>query len=643
MKKNDWIFLISLVAYGYLFYEQTAGINFFIFSCLLTFFQGIRDKMLLKKTSWLLAASGVLLSSFCVFYYGSGLSVISTIVSLMLLSALSYSPSTSVIVALMFSVFSIIGSFLFMILDAVERNTKRVAVVVENSSASRFMLYFVPVTVALIFFCLYKGSNPVFDEFTKQINLDFISAGWVIFMIFGSFLTYGFLYHKTIPVIARKDQSIPDDLINVTFSQESWTSRNLSIENQVRSGVILLFLLNLLLLLVNLLDINYLWFSHALPAGMSYSVFVHQGTGQLIFSIIIAILIIMFYFKGRVNFFEKNKTIRLLAFAWIIQNVFMIMSTAFRNNLYINEYSLTYRRIGVYIWLLLALIGLCTTFWKIMRLKTNWFLFRSNSWLFYAVLVISCFINWDGLVTKYNVEKAVVKNKTLDKFYLLSLSDVNLPDLFMLPDSLKNESWHESDEDFLCSSRVDRQEDFKKELSKKLYDFMKRMKQKDWRSWNLTDSRTLERLLELNKDGRIRELKFSDWRSFSAVNLKDFSNLNSLELENIQMFDCNELRYFQQLEVLTLRNSANNITRFPVLENLKTLDLSNNRLQNIFSLRRLKKLEQLNISENPDIRSFAVLSDLKELNYLRIGLITKAGYQTLQQTYPQLTIDATIN
>jgi hypothetical protein len=644
MKKNDWIFLLSVLAYSFLFYSQTAGINFFIFSVLLTLFQGSKNKDLLRKTPWLIAASGVLLSSFCVFYYGNSLSIIANIISLMLLSALSYSPSTSIIVALLFSMLSIGGSFVFMILDAVERNAKKVSVAAERSSALRLMIYFVPLVLGLVFFFLYKGSNPLFDEFTKKINLDFISPLWILFTLLGSFLVYGFFYHKTISAIAGLDKSIPNELINTTLSQDTWLSRNLSIENEVRSGVILLAMLNILLLIVNLLDINYLWFSHALPAGMSYSVFVHQGTGLLILSIIIAILIIMFYFQGRVNFFEKNKTIRFLALAWIIQNAFMILSTSFRNNLYINEYCLTYKRIGVYVWLLLALIGLCTTFWKIIKLKSNWFLFRSNSWLFYGVLVISSIINWDDLVTNFNIEKAVSKNKTLDKFYLLSLSDGNLPELFRLNDSIKNESWHESDYGFISAARrtSESQRDFKTELSQKLYAFMDRMNKKDWQSWNIEDSKTLEELRVLNREEKISGLKFNSWRAFFPAAIKEITNLKSLDLENVYSLDCYELRYFQKLEKLILINSVTDVSRMPVLENLTELDLSNNRLENIFSLRRLKNLEKLTIEGNPNIKSFAVLSDLKKLKYLKIGLITKSGYQTLQRTYPDLKIDATI-
>jgi hypothetical protein len=644
MKKNDWILLSSVFAYSFLFYRQGTGINFLIFSVLMIFLLLLKDRALLRNKPWLLSAAGVLASSFCVFYIGNGLSLTANIISLMLLSAFSIGPGTSVITSLFFSAFSIGGSFVFMILDTIDRTGKKVVSASENSSFLRFMLYAVPFAVVLLFFFLYKGSNPLFDEFTKNINLDFISAGWIFFTICGSFLMYGLIYHKTIPALADMDRSIPNELSPGMLNSGSWFARNLSIENEVRSGVILLVLLNALLLTVNLLDLNYLWGDGTLPKGMNYSVFVHQGTGLLILSIIIAILIIMFYFRGSVNFYAKNKTIRLLACAWIIQNAFMIISTAFRNNLYVNEYSLTYKRIGVYVWLLLALIGLLTTFVKIMRSKTNWFLFRSNSWLFYGVLVISCFVNWDQLVTNFNINRSVSKNKALDKFYLVSLSDANLPQLLALNDSVKNEPVSEADYSYRSTGdgMLYEERDFRAELSVKLARFMDRMHNKDWRSFNVSDAETYKQILEMNEKKQISSLMFRGG-VFSAGSIREISNLDSLKLNGVMMADCYELRYFQKLKSLKMTaNPVRDINRLPALPELRSLDISDNNLENVFSLRKLENLEELNLEGNNGIKSFAVISDLKKLKYLKIGLITQKGLNLLRDTYPRIKIEGNV-
>ena len=44
MKKNDWILLISVVLYSFLFYNQFAGINYLIFNIALITGLWIKEK-----------------------------------------------------------------------------------------------------------------------------------------------------------------------------------------------------------------------------------------------------------------------------------------------------------------------------------------------------------------------------------------------------------------------------------------------------------------------------------------------------------------------------------------------------------------------------------------------------------------------
>ncbi|MCH5715014.1 DUF4153 domain-containing protein [Niabella hibiscisoli] len=60
------------------------------------------------------------------------------------------------------------------------------------------------------------------------------------------------------------------------------------------------------------------------------------------------------------------------------------------------------KRIGVFIFLLLSLFGLFATWVKLKSKKTNIFLINRMIWAAFYVLVISSFINWSWIVTKYN-------------------------------------------------------------------------------------------------------------------------------------------------------------------------------------------------------------------------------------------------
>ena len=100
----------------------------------------------------------------------------------------------------------------------------------------------------------------------------------------------------------------------------------------------------------------------------------------------------------------------------------MVMA-AFKNQLYIDAYSLTFLRIGVYYYLGFSTVGLLLTLYKIYCKKDTWFLFRSNSFGFYILLVLSCAINWSAIVTNYNLKN----NKEVDLDYIANVGFENYP------------------------------------------------------------------------------------------------------------------------------------------------------------------------------------------------------------------------
>ena len=58
---------------------------------------------------------------------------------------------------------------------------------------------------------------------------------------------------------------------------------------------------------------------------------------------------------------------------------------------------------GVYAFLILAIIGLILSFVKISKQKTNAFLFNQMVWYFYGTILICSFVNWGNLITHYNI------------------------------------------------------------------------------------------------------------------------------------------------------------------------------------------------------------------------------------------------
>ncbi len=635
MKKNDFILMASVAAYSFLFYQQTAGVNFFIFNLLLLVLLVWRDNTLLKNRNWIFVALSCFTTSLFVLIHGNAWATTANIISLLLLSAMSFSKGSSVIIGLLHSVYSMFASIVFMILDIIERREKKQVVEEKKSNFwQRFLIFLGGFIILFILFLLYRASNPLFKDFTKDINLDFISLNWVRFTLIGLVLLYGFFYHRNIGSLFRYDTTTSGKLnADAVVNNEKGVRKFMNLETEWVSGLVLLILLNILIIFVNILDAVYLWQGRGLPAGMGFSESVHQGVGTLILSILIAISIILFMFRSEMNFHKKNGVLKFFAVLWVIQNIFMVVSTIYRNQIYISEYSLTYKRIGVYIYLALAIAGLASTSIKIIRAKSNWYLFRFNGWSFLLALVITAGFNWDSIITRYNINHS----KLLDAKYLLELSNANIPELLMLdndkkltgkiPEDLKDEDisseFSRSRNDFISKTNQNI-------LDWKVYNFLNELKESGWRSWCIDKQKVYDKIFELEKAGKIPTIDLSNYSLSTIDAISSFSQLKTLILKNNFLADIADLKNFTNLESVDISgNKINSLEKLPSLKKLKEFKLSGNTVHELGALKTLTALETLDISNN-GLLAFKTLPVMDKLTYLDISGDQIKDYSSLK-------------
>jgi Leucine-rich repeat (LRR) protein len=634
MKKNDIILVIAVAAYSFLFYLQAAGFNFILFNLILISLLAWKNMEIVKNPSWLIIAAGSLISSLFIFLYGNTLSITSNITSLLLLSAMSFSRDSSLFTGILYSIYSTVASVAFMILDIMDRK-KNKPEVKKHNYGQKILLITCGLVIILILFFLYRESNPLFKDFTKDINLDFISIAWIRFTLIGFILLYGFFYHRNVRSLYKYDVSIPSKLANLSEeeNQKKRTRKFMSVETEWKSGLILLVLLNFLIIIVNILDALYLWAGNGLPAGVSFSDSVHQSVGTLIFSIIIAICIILFFFRSEMNFYKKNKTLKAFAFLWIVQNIMMVVSTIYRNQIYISEYSLTYKRIGVYAYLILAVAGLISTFIKIKGSRSNWYLFRFNGWSFYLVLLLFSGFNWDKVITRYNISHS----KTLDIEYLLYMSDTNIPDLLKLDYDKKLIGYVQSN-NLSSGIQADLNErnyyesiTYRNYLHYKIYKFLNSYQQYGWKSWCIDKDRVYKEILFLEKEGKIQDIDISGYSLTDISPLFVFSHLKSLDLRKNFVTGLSHLDEFKLLEKLDLSsNNIDNIDSISVSASLKELRISGNPIYDYKALKNFQKLELLDISNN-GIIDFKSLPALDKLKYLDISGDQVKDYSSLRK------------
>lgn len=587
MKRNDWLLIAAAIIFSILFYKQATGLNYLLFTGLVTAVLAYFNPEKIKTKQWWYYAGLTMLCGVAVFYVNSNLSVFACILSLFIFSGKSFNYKNSIILNLVFSVGSVISSVVFVILDHVQLRKQKVL----PANTKKLKIYFgiaISLIIAVVFFALYQQANPLFKEFTKNIDLSWISIGWCLFTVWGFLMIYGLVYYRDVAVFSEWDIKF-----NRTLENTAPASEAREINNNTVIALSLFGILNLMLVFVNSLDLANLLGSHELPKGVFLSDFVHNAVWSLVFSIIIAVGLIMWFFKGDLNFNKQSKTLKLLVYLWILQSAVMVISAMVRNSWYVAEYQLTYLRIGVYIFLSLSLIGLFFTFLKINKTKSAWYLVRQNFEAWFLLLSLCTLVNWDKIISDYNIAHAKTL-KALDKSYLVGLSNANLPELTSVFFGNKKDSLFNEKEKFQKNYEF-------KQYSWRLYEFIVENKKETWQSFNLRDKAIAEKMNTHFKNDLITHVSLDYW---GLIELKNITQLN-------------------KLKVLNLSNTPTDFELIALFKDLEEISLSNfqgDRLQNIILNKNLKKFEVINYFNG--LRKFEILKALKKLEVISLPNVT---------------------
>jgi hypothetical protein len=203
--------------------------------------------------------------------------------------------------------------------------------------------------------------------------------------------------------------------------------RTLDLRKEFYAAAAVFGLVNALLLVVNAIDIRWLWFGFVPKPGFDLTQFVHEGTYVLIFSILLAMGIVLWFFRRNLNFYAAGlPLLRWGATVWVLQNAVLAASVGLRNYYYILHAGLAYKRIGVCFFLLLTLFGLGTVLLKIWQRRSAYGLVRLNALAVYAVLLMLAAGNWEVWMARYNLQS---RFRTIDIGFLLDMPGRVLPTL----------------------------------------------------------------------------------------------------------------------------------------------------------------------------------------------------------------------
>ena len=217
-------------------------------------------------------------------------------------------------------------------------------------------VWIMPLTLGAVFLALFGAANPVIGYWLSLIDLmkllDLIQLARIAFWLFVLAGVWAFLR----PRLPRLTRRIPRAAMAVSARSEKPTIEDILFGKPAILRALIVF--NILFALQTGLDATYLWGGVALPDGLSYAAYAHRGAYPLIVTALLAAGFVLAALRPGSET-SGDPVIRRLVYAWVAQNIMLVISSILRLDLYVGIYALTYWRIAAFVWMGLVAAGLC--------------------------------------------------------------------------------------------------------------------------------------------------------------------------------------------------------------------------------------------------------------------------------------------
>lgn len=493
------VILLGAIFYTLLFFKKDLGLNLILFNAFIWgVFLGFKQIDFKNKVQLMMLGAHVV-SSVGVLITGTAMSLFFNYSCLILLSASIQLPKNKLILIL---ILGKIMNLKYCIDDFSNRLTSKKPKKKGFSKGLRIVkISIIPIIIIGLFIAIYSSANPWFNDYTSvifskigdvfaAIFMD-INLGGLLTFIFGFIFITWLLLGKMTDDVLESETTYNDDLQR---KRKKFLGKTNALKMELRSAVVLFAGLNAILLFVNYLDIVNVWFGFSWD-GQFLKQFVHEGTYLLIFSILISIGLVLFYFRRNLNFISTNKWLKRLAYAWMAQNFILVISVAIRNFHYISYFNLAYKRIAVIFFLIAVLIGIVSVIVKIYNRKSAYFLVKLNTFSVFFVFLFMSLFNWDAVIAKHNFKHA--DSSFIHYNYLDGLDNSALPyvnkntiDLAKI-DEMQREKFEFADEARYITSEV-----FDLNVTKRINDFTSEYPNRHWLSWNYSDYKAYHKLVD---------------------------------------------------------------------------------------------------------------------------------------------------
>lgn len=486
------IALVTALFFSYIFYDSNGiGLNWLLFLLVIVTGSYISTPTLNNQRVRLLGAFFVLANGFAMFWHPSAWVLLVCLISMAYLIGASHmNTAVSPFVALINA-----ASRCLLVPIAILKDVFQPAKFLGARTlwVLRHAYLLIPTLIALGFILIYSAANPWFNEALGWISelleriIRFIhrhiDAQWMALFILGSILSaYAFIPAAWRALLSWSENQSEFFKRERIMASSNQPKLSMGLKREWRSAVLLFALLNALILLLNVLDIIHVWIGFEWN-GQYLKQFVHEGTWLLVFSILVSIALVLYYYRGNLNFY-KSKLLQQLTFVWLAQNAFLVFSVVRRNAYYIEYYNLAYKRIAVLFFLLLVLYGLYTVMIKVKQRRSFSYLLNHNSLAVLIVLTLSAAISWDPIIARFNMKRADVAYVHYDFLAQMDLSAMPYLDLSLerLKEIEMNRNQKFPEEPSYMSA-----EEFYWHQQDKMSGFIERHKEQSWKAWNIDD------------------------------------------------------------------------------------------------------------------------------------------------------------
>ncbi len=446
--KNSVAILLAFFALC-LFYKESVGVNVLIFTLLSV----IGIIYLFPQLKFSRLVSAIVPTSICSIFmtvYPQALTFVVWLVSYIIMWSLVTVNLKPLLVPLqgLISIFeSPFDKFMGM-------KNKEVHKIEAEGKKKNALIYVVTSAIVIVFVSLYSVSNPVISGLLDKINTSFIKFDFILMVVALYALLFGL-------IIIKKNQKLANfNKLKITVPKVSVSDKE---DQEFKIGKLSIWIIASILSIVNLIDL-FVLLTGELPDGVTYSEYVHQGFYTLILTMSLAIGLIIFFYRGQINFHARIVELQKSSYFWISQNLLLAMITAYKNILYVETYGLTYKRIAVFLCLVCIVIGLILSIKKIKLPLTNWYFFNKLALYAFISFVLISLMPFDMMITHYNLKYSDTK----DLRYIMTL---DRPDYHMI-------------EEFIQDSNIEFGS-YKSVVNEEIGRISQEAEKVNWQSWNL--------------------------------------------------------------------------------------------------------------------------------------------------------------